>query len=458
MRIVKRIAILLIVAGILGVIVNFTLLSKPLAKSTDVPAFKVKRGEFAQTLSTIGVLQAASSKVVSSPFNGKVVKIVLEGTLVKEGEPVLWMETTDLETQLKDLEADLQLAKMSQFQKEENFRLQKTKNSLALQAEESKVEFEKLKLKDAQIKYDTQKVLVERNLAARSTLDEARIAFLQAELTLKDAEISLKKLRQDQESDIKIKTAEIDSTRVEVERNQRRYDETKQKLADAIVKAPGQGNVAYLPIWKSGKMGKIAEGDQVWQRYNVLEIPDSSSMFAIVPVNEIDISMVKPGQQASVRIDAFPETEFKGAVESKGVVPISDSTRFPFSGGGTTSTAKEFEVKVKLQDIDPKLRQGMTASAKITIDASENVLYVPQEAVFKEEGDAKICFKKTGSGYEIVKVKTGLSNDNYTCIEEGLNEGDEVLLRDPRKNIEKIGLLEELKSRKAGVKVLGTKQ
>jgi HlyD family secretion protein len=312
-------------------------------------------------------------------------------------------------------------------------------------------------LQDAQIQYETQKVLVEKNLAARSTLDEARIALLQAELSLKDAEINLKKLREDQGSDIKIKTSEIESARVDVERNQRRYDETKQKIEDAIVKAPGQGNVSYLTIWKSGKTGKVAEGDQVWQRYNVLEIPDSSSMYAIVPVNEIDISTVKPEQKALVSVDALPGTEFKGVVESKGVVPISDSARLPFFGGSATSSAKEFEVKIKIEDSDPKLRQGMTATAKIIINQNDDSLYVPQEAVFKEN-DREISFKKNSTGYDTVQVKTGLSNSNYVCITDGLKEGDEVLLRDPRKSIEKIGLLEDLKSRKAGVKVLGGKQ
>jgi HlyD family secretion protein len=454
---VKKIAITAITILIVGTIAHFTLISKPLAKSSDIPAAKARKGEFSLTLSTIGVLQAASSKVVSAPFNGKVVKILPEGTFVKQGDPLLWMETTELETNLKDLDADLQLAKMRQFQSEEAFRLQKIKNELALQAEESKVEFQKLKLKDAQIEYETQKVLVEKNLAARSSLDEARIAYLQAELSLKEAEINLKKLREDQASDIKIKSAEIDSARVDVERYQRRYDETKQKLADAIVKAPGQGNMSYLTIWKSGKMGKVAEGDQVWQRYNILEIPDSSSMYAVVPVNEIDISRVKPGQKAIVTIDALPGTEFNGTVESKGVVPMSDSSRLPFLASGAAGTGtKEFEVKIKIEDINPKLRQGMTATAKIIMDKRENVLFVPQEAVFKEN-NTDISFKKNNTGYEIVQVKTGLSNDNYVTIEKGLNEGDEVLLRDPRKAIERIGLIEELKSRKAGVKVLGGK-
>ncbi len=411
----------------------------------NIPTARAQEGRFEITISSIGILDAAVKKSVTSAFSGKIVKLLPEGTFVKKGEPLIWMDTSDLEDKRKEYETEVELARTTLAQKKEVLRVTKVTNQLALEAEKARVDFQGLKLEDARLNYEKQKVLVAKNLAAKSSQDDARIAMLQAELSLKQARINLKKLAEDQTSDEKIKQSNVESAQVELERRQRQLDEVLDKIDKAVIKANGQGNISYATIWKGGKMGKVAEGDQTWRRATLMEIPDPSTMQALIPISEIDVGKIQIGQKVEVTVDALPGQVYAGAVESKGVVPIS-STRRPFGLGGTGPRGKEFEVRIKLDHPDEKFRQGMTVSVRISIEKIKETLYIPQEAVFGEGKDRYVFVKKDG-GYEKLPITVGSANANYIVVKSGVKTGAVLFLRDPTKKLERVGALEGLQKR-----------
>lgn len=409
-----------------------------------IPSAVAQKGAFDVTISAIGLLDAAVKKNVTSDFGGKIIKLIPEGTFVKENEPVIWLDTSELDEQKKEYEVEVQLAETRLKQREETLRLTKLKNDLSLKAERAKVDFQELKLQDAKINFDKQKILVEKNLVARTALDEAQIALLQAELSLKQAQINLKKLEEDQASDVKIKTSDVDSSKVELERQRQKLNDALDKIEKAIIKASGQGHISYAIIWKGGKMGKIAEGDQPWRRATLMEIPDPATMQAKIPISEIDIGRINVGQDAEIMVDAMPGQIFSGKVETKSVVPISETEAFFGGGGGGSARGKEFEVRIKLDSPDDKFRQGMTARVRVFINKLNDVTFIPQEALFGEKENRHI-FIKTGNDYEKRPVKIGDSNQNHVVITSGVSPGETVLLRDPSKKIERIGTIEEFK-------------
>ena len=77
------------------------------------------------------------------------------------------------------------------------------------------------------------------------------------------------------------------------------------------------------------------------------------------------------------------------------------------------------------------LSSGISAKAEIFIEERDNVLYVPMQSVFFEEGK-HYCFVKRDLPAPVrVEVKPDLNNDSYVQIVEGLKEGDSVLLYNP---------------------------
>lgn len=410
-----------------------------LSQISNVPVAQVQKGQFDISLSCIGILDASVKKNIASAVSGKIVKIIPEGTNVKEGDSVIWMDTSELEEEKEESEMEVKIAKTNLEQKMQAYEISKIKNELTVKAEKAKVEFQELKKEDARINYEKQKYLVSQNLTAKSAEDEARIAMLQAELSLKQAQINLRKLIEEQASDVKIRKNDVEKAKIELERQENKLNDVLDNIEKAILKADGPGNVTYGIIWKGGKMGKIAEGDQVWRRASLMEIPDPTSMETLVPINEIDVGKIEVGQKAQIKVDSIPDQIFAGQVCSKSVVPISDNPSF-FRVSGGAPKGKEFEVRIKFDNVNEKFRQGMTARATIFIDRLEDVLYVPQESLLKEK-DEVFVFVKTDGSYEKRPVKTGSANDNHIVIEGDFKEGDSVLLRDPTKKIERVGVL-----------------
>lgn len=94
--------------------------------------------------------------------------------------------------------------------------------------------------------------------------------------------------------------------------------------------------------------------------------------------------------------------------------------------------AKVFAVTVKVNEQDVRLKPGLSATVEIVVNEYENALYLPLEAIFVDEHDKTIVYmKKKGGGIEARPVTIIESNDRLAVIEEGLQEGDEVLLGRP---------------------------
>jgi multidrug efflux pump subunit AcrA (membrane-fusion protein) len=93
------------------------------------------------------------------------------------------------------------------------------------------------------------------------------------------------------------------------------------------------------------------------------------------------------------------------------------------------SKVKVFPVEVLLNEASSKLMPGMTVSCRIIVDRIDEAVYLPIEAVFNE-GAEEYVFIKSGSGFRRKTIKTGISNNDFSVVEEGLNEGDRVSLID----------------------------
>ncbi len=138
-------------------------------------------------------------------------------------------------------------------------------------------------------------------------------------------------------------------------------------------------------------------------------------MVLAVSVDELDINSVELGQEAVVTLDAIEDEEFTGKITSIGNTASS-------SGGVSKYTVNLTIAK------DDRIKQGMNASATITIDSKENVITIPMNAI-QEEGSKVFVYTKQDSDGNLSgeqEVTTGLSDGTTVEITEGLSEGDTV--------------------------------
>jgi len=181
-------------------------------------------------------------------------------------------------------------------------------------------------------------------------------------------------------------------------------------------------------------------------------------------VNENDVVNVKLGDKAKVKIDAYGDKRFTGAVQQ-----IANTGKT--TGAGTQEEVTNFEVKINLDSEGLLLRPGLSCTADVETDTVKDVVAVPMQSVTIRSGDVKFSpeelekrkqkiavrekadnnaeytnerqekqaqkeererlqkgvFQKIGNKAQWVKVTTGIADDTYMEIKSGIKPGDEVV-------------------------------
>ena len=144
-------------------------------------------------------------------------------------------------------------------------------------------------------------------------------------------------------------------------------------------------------------------------------ISPDDTMTLEVSVDELDINSVEIGQEAVVTFDAIEEKEFTGEVTKIG-------NTASVNGG-----VAKYTVSVSVPK-DEEMKQGMNASATITIENRENVITIPVNAL-QERGEKIFVYTEKDEDGNLsgeTEVTTGLSDGSTVEITEGLSEGDTV--------------------------------
>ena len=161
----------------------------------------------------------------------------------------------------------------------------------------------------------------------------------------------------------------------------------------------------------------ITAGDDLYSNSDLITVNDYDKVTATVDVSEDDIDYAKVGAEAKVNIDAFPDTVFDASVTDVGDANYDSST-------GTTS----YEVTVTLFGDLSELYSGMTAEVTFITKDTENVLYIPNRAVTREDGKSYVKLKKATGSIITQEVTTGFSDGTNVEVKDGLSEGDTVVI------------------------------
>jgi len=123
-------------------------------------------------------------------------------------------------------------------------------------------------------------------------------------------------------------------------------------------------------------------------------------------------------------MDAFPDQNFTGEVIKVSTLP--DQQR-----NWLSPDIKVYTTQVRIDGTHSFLKPGMSARVEVFVDYAPDALTVPVQVV-ANRGGKKVCYVVSSGKSAEREVKTGLFNDTYVQILEGLNEGDEVVLNPPR--------------------------
>ena len=200
-----------------------------------------------------------------------------------------------------------------------------------------------------------------------------------------------------------IKTSGSES---EINEQELNFQITKKNLEDTTIKAPFSGLITDV---------SVKPGDYIGSGSEVAYIIDDSSYEIEVAVNEIDSLEIEVGQEVIIILDAFPGREFSGRVEE-----IHNYTQ-------NVNGVVTLPVTVQLDKADKQFKPGFSALVEIIVGRAEGELLVPISAILDRKGQQTVV-KVVDNKPVFAPVKAGFSDGVYTAIEEGLAEGEEIVI------------------------------
>jgi HlyD family secretion protein len=298
---------------------------------TEVQVTAVASHDVSKIITASGEIQPKRRVNVGAQAIGKVTRLaVKEGDHVQKGDFLLEIDAENYVSSVNQLEA-------------------------AVRGAEASVDLEKAALQKAQYDYERAQQLFDKGFmsdndlkSAKSALDMAQARARSADESATEARASLKK--------------------------------AQHELRQMRITAEMSGVITALNVeeGESAIMGTLNNPGTV-----LLTIADLSEIEAEVRVDETEVVMVKPGQPAVVRLDARPDTTFKGVVTEVGNSAIR-------SQAGLGQESVDFKVTVALKDEIPNVRPGLSASVDITVAQEKSVLAVPiQSLTVRDEARLK---------------------------------------------------------------------
>lgn len=338
------------------------------------------QGNYAQAQANLDAAQAEYTRQVELNKKGYVSKASVEKALASLEAARASFQTA--KQKLDTLEQDIEVLKQSQ----------------------------ELAVKRAKAAYDEAEASASDVEIAKKNLAEAETAYESARIALQQA---IDNARNNKVREIDIQSALAGTVRSRVSK-----ENAKVQLDSTTVLAPRDG-VVTTKYLEEGTI--IPPGTSTFsQGTSLVQISDTTTMFADCTVSEVDISSIKVGMKVRTILEAYPGDPLDGIVTRVSPAAI------------TTNNMTTIKVRVKLfpsKNPKVKLLPGMNANCEFIQLSKPNVLLLPQQALNRDQGKTTVRIKTSDPQKpKTIEVKVGEMGNDAIEVLSGLKEGDEVVV------------------------------
>jgi HlyD family secretion protein len=379
------------------------------AAGVSVPSMVLETSTFVNLLEVRGEIRPLRSTVLTAPSSGsdlQIVNLVRNGATVAAGDMVVEFDTTPQQRTLEQRRSEQQQAE-SEVAKVESEGRRKVQAAEALLAE--------LQSTAARAKLDLGRV----EMTSKVEGDKLRLAAADADEKVAAQRRKLEGERQVAAADISIVRQKRDKAAFDVADAQR-------IISSLSMRSPSAGQISLMPNFRGSGPGRTApefkRGDRAWFGAPIAELPDLTTIRMSCRVDEADRARVPPDARVRVKVDAIPDREFPGKIGQISIVAKPDFTSFP--------PTRNFDVSVALDESDPRVRSGMSATAMIALDELPDVIVVPETAVFARDGTS-VVYVIAGRSIAPRTVTVARRSRDRVAITSGVRAGDRIALADP---------------------------
>lgn len=379
------------------------------------------RGDLVELIQAPGEVEPKTKVALSARVSSRIVALPFEeGELVPADAVVVRLDSTDLE-------AALEAATARRAADAARIEVQKAR----IESAKAGLEGTKASLRQTRIDLERQQSLLETGDTSQAAVEDLQrrvdelTAFIDSsERNIKADELNLVVM----EHSLEVADAEIAQAR--------------DRLEDTVIKSPLAGIVTKLNA-EVGEM--VITGTMNNPGTVIIEIADLSKMLLVAQVDEADVGGLALGQKATVRINAYPDREFDGVVES-----IALTHELSRDG------SKYYKTEILLRTDGQRIYSGLTADVDIETRRHPDILRVPSQAVLARRVDdiplfirdgnpdvdmtktmATVVYRFVDNKAVVTPVTIGPSDLTHTVILSGLSDADQVIVG-PYKVLENI--------------------
>ena len=345
---------------------------KGTAQNVSVTAYTVTRQDMKRKISLSGQTVPVAQVDISTKYAGKIADVAAPGQVL------LIQDTADTNLTLNQDKAALEQAVADSKAAESQF---------GSDLQKAEVEYD-----TAKMNYNRYAVLKNEGAISQQELDTAYQALIVAKSALDNLE----------SQNVGDVPASVASKYAAQAKAGYTVDSLTQQLDDMTLRAPRAGVVTY----RNAEVGAMAAANT-----KVMTITDTSGMYIDCSLSEADVAAIQQGMPVSVSIESLAQ-DYDGYITY--VSPAMDDT------------TKTYVVRITLAQPDTKLRGGMFAQSSIDVLQKPDTLFIPKDALTEQDGKAQVCVIRPDDTIELRTVTTGLRNDDYIEITDGLDDGDVI--------------------------------
>lgn len=384
----------------------------------DTETFEVTRGDIIQTVNTSGYVDSIIQNDYSLTASGKVIYTLEKGDTFSKGDMLIEIDSSRQELLITQAEENLNIAENSLELARLSYQQALDANHIALQLADTNTKLSEQSVQNALTALEDANEylnLVEEEVLstdlqisqASSQSHSAEGAYYQTLINQSTTYWSNLSTTQSAASQIEVTAKNINQAEIQLNLSQ---------ISLELVKLDIDGGTIYAPYNGIVLSSAYKEGEYAGPGVPAISIIGSDFIIK-AEVNETDVVNLQVGQDVDIRLDAYFKDKLNGKITE--ISPISTNI------GGVVS----FELIVKPEiENGPKLLYGLSASLDITTSSSENVLYVPVQSVFEEDGKSYVSIPNEDGSIDKREVTTGVLNYDFIEIKSGLNERDIILI------------------------------
>ena len=431
----KRGLSLMLVIGLL--LSGAALLAKTIWRTETASALThvIARDDLVVTVTEQGMLESSENIEFKSKVRGwnAVLWIIESGTFVEEGDELVRLDSLFIQEQIDER---TKYANWSQSAADHSAARVARATIAVSEYQEGRYITQRMRLKKDLVIAESglrtaENSLRHANAMAKSEyiseleIEEKQFAVQQARLNvdLKKTELDVlerftqKEQMQTLEGNLKAVAATHEANAERAMADASRRDRALDEIEHCVVRADRSGLVIH-PNSAKWESAPIAEGTNVHKDQVLLLMPDLSKMQVKLGIHESYIDRMREGLAARVTV---PGKTLDGAVSS-----VASVTRPASWWNGNEVT---YDTLVALPPMDG-LRPGMSAEVEVIIAEYHDVLTIPVAAIIDQDNQ-HFCWVRTPQGDKPRELVLGDSNNVFTVVQDGLQEGDEVLLNPP---------------------------